>query len=36
MRQYILVAGIDYEFKGVNFRIFADSRVKRRPGRARS
>ncbi len=29
MRQYILVAGVDYEFKGVNFRIFCDSRVKR-------
>lgn len=29
MKNYILVAGIDYEFKGVDFRIFADSRVKR-------
>lgn len=29
MRRYVLVAGVDYEFKGVNFRIFCDSRMKR-------
>lgn len=29
MKQYVLVAGVDYEFKGVNFRIFCDSRIKR-------
>jgi hypothetical protein len=29
MKHYVLVAGVDYEFKGVNFRIFCDSRMKR-------
>jgi hypothetical protein len=29
MKQFILVAGMDYEFKGVNFRIFCDSRMNR-------
>lgn len=29
MRQYVLVAGVDYEFSGVNFRIFCDNRRKR-------
>lgn len=29
MKRYIFVAGVDYEFKGVNFRIFCESRVKR-------
>jgi hypothetical protein len=30
VRQLLLVAGVDYEFKGVNFRIFADNRMRRR------
>lgn len=29
MDRFIFVAGVDYEFKGVDFRIFADNRVKR-------
>jgi hypothetical protein len=29
MKHIILVAGVDYEFKGVDFRVFCDSRVKR-------
>src|SRR5215211_4400229 len=29
VKQYVLVAGVDYEFKGVNFRLFCDSRIKR-------
>lgn len=29
MRQYVLVAGVDYERKGVDFRVFVDSRVAR-------
>jgi hypothetical protein len=29
MKTIILVAGVDYEFKGVNFRIFCDNRMKR-------
>lgn len=29
MKQFILVAGVDYEFKGVNFRVFCDNRLKR-------
>lgn len=29
MKQYILVAGVDYDFKGVNFRIFCNSRATR-------
>lgn len=29
MKHFILVAGVDYEFKGVDFRIFCDNRVKR-------
>jgi hypothetical protein len=29
MKQFVLVAGIDYEFKGVNFRLFANNRLKR-------
>ncbi len=30
MKRFIYVAGIDYEFKGVDFRIFANNRMKRR------
>ncbi len=30
MKRFIYVAGMDYEFKGVDFRVFADSRLKRR------
>lgn len=30
MKRFIYVAGVDYEFKGVDFRIFADNRMKRR------
>jgi len=29
MRQFILVAGVDYEFNGVDFRLFCDNRMKR-------
>ncbi|GIM29979.1 hypothetical protein CPJCM30710_26450 [Clostridium polyendosporum] len=29
MKQFILVAGVDYEFKGVDFRVFCDNRMKR-------
>jgi hypothetical protein len=29
MRQLVLVAGVDYELHGVDFRIFCDSRVRR-------
>jgi hypothetical protein len=29
VKTYILVAGIDYEFKGVDFRLFSDNRMKR-------
>ena len=29
MKAFILVAGVDYEFKGVDFRIFCNNRVKR-------
>jgi hypothetical protein len=29
MKQLVLVAGMDYEFHGVDFRIYCDSRVKR-------
>lgn len=29
MKTYILVAGVDYEFKGVDFRIFCNNRLKR-------
>jgi hypothetical protein len=29
MKRYVFVAGVDYEFKGVNFRIFCESRIKR-------
>jgi hypothetical protein len=29
LKQIILVAGVDYEFRGVNFRIFCDNRIKR-------
>jgi hypothetical protein len=28
VKQYVLVAGVDYEFKGVNFRLLADNRRK--------
>jgi hypothetical protein len=30
MKRLIYVAGMDYEFKGVDFRIFADNRMRRR------
>src|SRR5688572_30060589 len=29
MKQFILVAGMDYEFKGLDFRIYCDNRIKR-------
>ena len=29
MKQYILVAGVDYDFKGVDFRLFCNNRMKR-------
>jgi len=29
MKQYVLVAGLDYEFKGVDFRLFCNNRAKR-------
>jgi hypothetical protein len=29
VNQFVFVAGVDYEFKGVDFRIFADNRVRR-------
>jgi len=29
MRRFVIIAGVDYERNGVNFRIFADNRVKR-------
>jgi hypothetical protein len=30
MKRFIYVAGVDYDFKGVDFRVFADNRMKRR------
>ncbi|MES1240950.1 MAG: hypothetical protein ABUT39_04965 [Acidobacteriota bacterium] len=29
MKQVVLVAGVDYEFKGVDFRVFCENRMKR-------
>ena len=29
MKQYILVSGVDFEFSGVNFKIFCNSRTKK-------
>ena len=29
MKQFIFVAGVDFDFKGVDFRIFCQNRVKR-------
>jgi hypothetical protein len=35
MRQFILVAGVDYEFHGVDFRLFCDNRRKRLVARSK-
>lgn len=38
MKRYVFVGGVDYEFKGVDFRIFCDNRMQRtiRANRARA
>lgn len=35
MRQFILVAGVDYEFHGVDFRLFCNNRMKRLVARSK-